>query len=60
MRVPMHSTVLSADKFHRQTLTLSTTMTASEFLALKEAAKAKGRLKEFLKWQQNRKIVLKG
>lgn len=59
MRHPMHSTALSADKFHRRPLTHVTTMTASEYRALKEAAKAKNKLQEFLQWQRDRKIILK-
>ena len=54
------SIALPADMFHHTATTHSTTLTAAAYRQLLEAAKAKSKLPEFLKWQQNRKIILKG
>ena len=60
MRYPMRSTALPAAMFHRTAVTHTTTMTALAYKQLLEAATKKGKLPEFLAWQRNRKILLKG
>ena len=59
-KFPMRSTALPAEKFIRSQLKNETTMQSAEFTALLNAAKAKNKLQEFLKWQRDRKIILKG
>jgi len=56
----MRSTALPAAMFHRTAVTHTTTMTALAYKQLLEAATKKGKLPEFLAWQRNRKILLKG
>ena len=54
------STALSADMFHRSHMKKETTISAAEYRALLLAAREKGRMDQFYKWQQNRKILIKG
>ena len=54
------STALPADLFHYTAVKNTTVMTAAAFRQLLAAAKAKNKLPEFLTWQRNRKIILKG
>lgn len=60
MRPAHHKPALPETSFKRTTLKLETTLTAAEYKALLNAAKAKNKLAQFLKWQRNRKIILKG
>lgn len=46
--------------FNRSRQLEVTEMTVREYNALLEAAKAKNKYPQFLKWQEGRKIILKG
>lgn len=59
-KFPMHSTAIRADLFQRTLPSKETTITAKDYLNLREAAKAKGKLPELATWLRDRKIILKG
>lgn len=56
----MRSTVLPVDMFHRSPMKNETILTQQAYMQLLKAARDKQKMPEFYKWQQNRKIILKG
>ena len=59
-RIPLHSTALSADMFKRSAMSKETVISSAEYMALLKAARDKNKIPEFLNWQRDRKIILKG
>lgn len=51
---------LPASAFLRHDLTVTSIMSAAEYMALLKAARDKHKMPEFYQWQHNRKIILKG
>ena len=54
------SIALPADMFHRSRPLREIKISVKEYNQLLEAAKAKGKMAEFAKWQDGAKIILKG